>query len=87
MVLALEAAEYSHWVVDLQGAELEALVGAGDLLKSCLSMEIEVSKRRVYEGGVSFLELEKFLGSKRFCSLWEPARDSHGDHLFFRTRL
>lgn len=86
LVSAEEVAGLSHWVVDLQGAELEALIGAGDLLTSCLSMEIEVSKRRVYDGGVDFSELQGFLGEKGFTSLWEPPRDSHCDHLFFRTR-
>ena len=62
LISAQEVADLSHWVVDLQGAELEALVGAGDLLQSCLSMEIEVSKRRVYDGGVYYSQLESFRG-------------------------
>jgi FkbM family methyltransferase len=86
LISAQKVAALSHWVVDLQGAELEALVGAGELLQSCLTMEIEVSKRRVYDGGVDYSQLESFLGENGFTSLWEPARDSHGDHLFFRTR-
>lgn len=86
LVSAQEVEALSHWVVDLQGAELEALVGAGDLLESCLTMEIEVSKRRVYHGGVDYSELESFLTQHGFSSLWEPPPGSHGDHLFFRTR-
>lgn len=76
----------SHWVLDVQGAELEALVGAGSYLAQCQTLEIEVSLREVYEGGVQFADLEKWLNSQGFVSLWDPPPNSHWEHLFFRAR-
>lgn len=76
----------SHWVLDVQGAELEALVGAGSYLAQCHTLEIEVSLREVYEGGVRFAELEKWLNSEGFVSLWDPPPNSHWEHLYFRIR-
>lgn len=76
----------SHWVLDVQGAELEVLQGAGDLLLSCQTLQVEVSRRQIYEGGVSYSELSHWLGKKGFSSLWDPPPGFHGDHLFFRVR-
>ena len=81
-----QVAKYSHWVVDLQGAELDALIGAGSLLDSCHTMEVEVSTREVYSGGVQYGELADFLLENGFCSLWDPRPGRHLDHLFFRAR-
>lgn len=81
-----EIAGLSHWVLDVQGAELEALVGAGSFLAHCQTLEIEVSLREVYKGGVSFAELEHWLNSQGFVSLWDPPPNSHWEHLFFRIR-
>lgn len=77
---------YSHWVVDLQGAELEALIGAGDLIDSCYTMDVEVSTREVYSGGARYHELADFLSEKGFCSLSDPGPGRHLDHLFVRAR-
>jgi FkbM family methyltransferase len=76
----------SHWVVDLQGAELEALKGADSLLDYCQTLEIEVSLRKIYKGGVQYAELKEFLREKGLSPLWNPHPGFHGDHFFFRFR-
>jgi FkbM family methyltransferase len=78
--------DYEHWVLDVQGAELLVLKGAGNLLENCKSVLIEVSTRQVYEGGVSWKELEKFLSEFNLIPLWQPQEHSHENILFFRHR-
>jgi len=76
--------DYHHWVIDVQGAELLVLKGAGGLMKNCNSMRIEVSTRNVYEDGVSWIELRNYLEGEGFISLWEPKEKSHEDIIFIR---
>jgi FkbM family methyltransferase len=80
-----EILSLGHWVVDLQGAELLALQGAGNLLESCKSMYIEVSTRKIYEGGVQWNELNAFLTEKGFYPLWVPREDSHENVLYLKN--
>ena len=75
----------SHWVVDVQGAELSVLKGAGELINFAKSMEVEVSTREVYQGGVLFEELNAFLGSQGFEPVHQPLPSWHGDILFVRV--
>lgn len=77
---------FSHWVVDVQGAELKVLTGAVTSLKHATSLEIEVSTREVYKDGVQFLELKNFLGEQGLFPLQTPPSDWHGNVLFVRLR-
>lgn len=81
-----EVSQLNHWIVDLQGAELLALLGAGNLLESCNSMFIEVSTRNIYNGGVRWEELDSFLRKNNFFSLWTPKPDSHENILYLKKR-
>ena len=84
-VLNLEdLSDFSHWVVDVQGAELEVLKGAETSLASCRSMFIEVSTREEYNGGTSYKELRSFLISRGLHPLWEPKPASHENLIFVR---
>ena len=77
---------FSHWVIDVQGAELKVLTGAVSSLHHATSLEVEVSTREVYKGGVQFLELKKFLGEQGLFPLQTPPSDWHGNVLFVRLR-
>jgi FkbM family methyltransferase len=77
---------FDHWVIDVQGAELEVLMGAGDLLNSCNSLEVEVSRREIYNGGTTYHELIDFLKSHGFIQLWEARDGEHMDVLFIKRR-
>jgi FkbM family methyltransferase len=79
-------AGYDHWVIDVQGAELLVLIGAGDLLRHCKSLLVEVSTRQVYEGGVSWIQLESFLSDFGLSPLWQPGESSHENIIFCRLR-
>ena len=76
---------YPHWVLDVQGSEMNVLRGSGTLLDQCLSIYIEVSTREVYKGGVLFQELKKFLADKGFIPLWNPLNWSHENIIFARV--
>ena len=74
----------SHWVVDVQGAELQVLAGSGNLIDNAYSMEVEVSTKEEYSGGTKFEELNQFLNSKGLYPLWLPKLNSHEDLFFLR---
>ena len=52
---------YDHWVIDVQGAELDVLKGSKQNLKFCNSLYIEVSKGDVYNKGSQWTEVKNFL--------------------------
>lgn len=79
-----ELAPYIHWVIDVQGAELKVLRGAGNLLQICKSLTVEVSTREVYESGTTWSELEDFLNRNGFFALWKPEPYSHENIVFIR---
>ncbi len=81
-----DLADFSHWVVDVQGAELIVLQGAGDLLNNCYTLDVEVSTYETYTGGTKFEDLNTFLKEQGFVPLWEFANNSHGNLLYVRNR-
>ena len=81
-----DLADFSHWVVDVQGAELIVLQGAGELLDNCYTLDVEVSTYETYTGGARFEELDSFLKERGFLPLWEFAKNSHGNLLYLRSR-
>lgn len=81
---AVDAAKYDLWVVDLQGAELLALQGAGNLLQGCLALYVEVSTVEVYQCGVLWQQLQQWLIEAGFRPLWQPEKP-HDDVLFVRS--
>lgn len=52
--------------IDIQGAELEALKGLGDLLDQTKWIYLEVNKKTVYAGCANILEIDDFLKTKQF---------------------
>jgi FkbM family methyltransferase len=75
------AENYDFWVVDLQGAELLALQGAGNLMQTCTALYTEVSTVDVYQGGVLWPELGHWLDQTGFTPLWWP--DKQHDMVLF----
>jgi hypothetical protein len=75
---------YRHWVLDVQGAELKVLQGAGDLLSNVESLFIESRNTSVYQGVCKWNELVYFLQDKGFKNLWSPINDEEDKILFIR---
>ncbi len=81
----IDIKDYNHWILDLQGSEIQVLKGSIDSLKYCNSMMIEISKKNFYENGSSQWEdLNKFLNMHGFKANIEPSSD-HCDVLFEKT--
>ena len=79
----ISPADYDHWVLDLQGAELLALKGAENSIKFCNSIYIEVSTINIYQGGVKWEEIKSWLNDKNFFHVNKLDKD-HTDILFLR---
>jgi hypothetical protein len=77
---------FDHWVIDVQGAELNVLLGAKKLLKYCFSIQIEVSTREVYINAPKYYDVREFLVKEGFFPLWEPECNSHTDLVFIKLR-
>ena len=84
--IPIPISNFEHWVIDVQGAELNVLKGAGELIKGCKSLKIEVSTKEIYELGSRWEELNSFLESLGFLVLWAPKNNSHEDVVFINTR-
>ena len=78
--------DYNHWVIDVQGAELDVFKGAGELLNLPTSIEVEVSTREEYLGGAKYRELKDFLRDFGFLPLWDPEDKSHENIIFVKLR-
>ena len=57
---------FKHWVIDVQGAELNVIRGAEKLINECQSLQIEVKNISDYIGGSSWINVKDFLFSKGF---------------------
>ena len=84
--------------IDIQGAELNALLGSKETLKNCIGVELEVEFTEMYLGQPLFGEIAKHLVESGFefydfLNLCRWERDSHsglgqlvfGDALFLRS--
>lgn len=81
----VSAAQFDFWVVDLQGAELLGLQGAEHAINNCNAILVEISQVEVYEGGVLWDELRRWLDNHGFYPLWLPDLP-HDDVLFVHER-
>ena len=75
----------SHWVIDVQGAELEVLKGAGALLRFCSTLEVEGSNYEVYKSAPLLQSIEEFLNEAGFIRLLAVPPRFHGDVIFVRS--
>jgi FkbM family methyltransferase len=78
-------AQLDHWIIDVQGAELLVLQGAGKLLTYCRSMMIECSTRSFYRGGAQWIEVDLFLKQHGFICLLEPGKIAHCNLVYVRV--
>lgn len=75
-----------HWVIDVQGAEIAVLSGAGSLINHCNSILIEVKRTSTYKGGSTWNEVVHFLKKRGFIYLWEVNEEDEDNVLFIRVK-
>ena len=80
-----EIQKYRQWVVDVQGAELAVLQGAGSLIHYCNSLIVEAKRDSYYENGTNWNELTSFLHSKGFIPLWQIGTHDEDNAYFVRV--
>lgn len=74
--------------LDIQGAELHALIGMGDLLDQVSYIYTEVNLRELYKDCVQVKELDEYLGTNgfiRIATYW--SRYGYGDAFYMRKEL
>lgn len=72
--------------LDLQGMELAALEGCGELLSKISVIHCEVQNFPLYEGAPSYRELSRWLEKRRFYVAHEAIFRRGGNVLFVRRR-
>jgi hypothetical protein len=83
----INIAEYDHWILDLQGAELLALQGSERSLNFCNSILIEISQKEYYEkGAATWEEIKNFMNKKNFKLIDLPTSD-HAEVLFIKNKI
>lgn len=73
--------------LDVQGAELMVLEGAGDLLKKVGAIWLEVEAIELYEGQPLKTDVEKFMESHGFVRIKDTVDRVSGDQLYVRSNL
>jgi FkbM family methyltransferase len=76
---------FKHWVIDVQGAELKVLQGAGALLEFCNSLVIEAKRFSNYLDGCTWDEIVVFLKGKGFIPLWQIGENDEDNAFFLRV--
>ena len=80
------AKKLKHWVVDVQGAELKVLEGAGELIHFCNSIIVEAKRQSNYTNGTTWGELVNFLELNGFVALWQIGENDEDNAYFIRVK-
>ena len=83
---SIDIKKFNHWVIDVQGAELEVLKGSVESLKFCDSITVEVSTENFYKEGSKFNDVNEFLNKFNFKVTKDPKRN-HEDVIFIRNDI
>ncbi|MEI9964192.1 MAG: FkbM family methyltransferase [Caulobacteraceae bacterium] len=80
---AIDPADVDVLLLDIQGAELIALKGAGAYLDQVTFVEVEMSLEEIYAGGVLYEDLNAWLEGRGFARV-SPVK-WHGDVVYVRA--
>jgi len=84
-ICGLDVVDFVH--LDVQGAELEILRGAGDLVRKVRSVWLEVSDHALYNGQPTSKEVEVFMKSAGFHKLLDTRSGGFGDQFYVQPEL
>lgn len=84
----LESKNIQLLVLDLQGAELEALLGGQKTLEKVQAVHVEVSRVQLYDSQPTFTQIHKFLTGRGFSLVKHDLSDEDyaGDALYVREK-
>jgi hypothetical protein len=81
----IDMTKHNFWNFDIQGAELMALHGAGDLIKTADAIYLEVNEKELYKGCGLIGEIDMFLLNYGFTRVdTEMTIHGWGDALYVR---
>lgn len=80
---SLSEIDFAH--IDVQGAELMVLKGAGDFLKKIKLIWMEVEAVELYKGQPLKTEVEDFMQAKGFVNVLDTVNAVAGDQLYVNT--
>lgn len=83
--LGLNQQQYNFWNLDIQGAELKALIGAGDILKNVDFIYTEINIEHVYKDCGTVDQVDKYLCQYGFTRTLTSMTDcGWGDALYVK---
>ena len=81
----LDKTYYNFWNIDIQGTELYALKGAGDIINNVDALYLEVNTEHLYKDCPLLDEIDAFLNEKGFNRVATHMTDCHwGDALYIK---
>lgn len=84
----LDGSIYNFWNMDIQGAELMAIKGAGDLIKNVDAFYLEVNEEELYKGCGLIGEIDAYLRVHGFERVeTSMTQFKWGDALYVRMRV
>jgi FkbM family methyltransferase len=81
----LDHIDFIH--LDVQGAELLVLAGAGDLLSKLSAIWLEVERIALYSSQPVKSDIEKFMEARGFVQMISSVNDVAGDQLYVNTAI
>ena len=76
--------KYNVLVMDIQGAELLALKGMGDIINNMDAVYIEATEKPLYEGGCVLEDLDKFLFNLGYSRKYLMLLNSYGNAFYLK---
>lgn len=80
----LNRVDFMH--LDVQGAELQVLQGAGDLLRRVTALWLEVAEQELYRGQALRAEIDHFLRARGFFPVTVTMNGIEGDAFYVNLR-
>jgi FkbM family methyltransferase len=82
----INSIEYNTLVMDIQGAELLALKGMGDILDNIDIIYVEVNEKELYEGCCKLEDLDSFLLNLEFERKYLTLLNGYGNAFYLKTK-
>ena len=80
----ISSVDFIH--MDVQGAEMMVLKGAGDFLKKVSCIWLEVVTQPIYESQVCADQIQEFLKKMGFLKVFESISGGSGDHFYVNPK-